>query len=260
MNWMVMRLNLQLLTSAEYLEEILMPLPKIVTPTYTLTIPSSGKKITYRPFLVKEEKVLIMAMESDNMDQVGRAIKDVLSACINTRGIRVDKLSTFDIEYLFLHVRGKSIGETIEVMATCPDDGETKVPITVSIDEIQVKTNPEHNKDIKLDEKLTMRMRYPSLTEFVNRNFGESDQVTASFDVIASCVEMIYTDEETWSAKDHSKKEWLAFVETLPSNAFKQVEKFFNTMPKLEHTVTITNPNTKIESDVKLEGLAAFFS
>ncbi len=260
MNWMVMRLNLQLLTSAEYLEEILMPLPKIVTPTYTLTIPSSGKKITYRPFLVKEEKVLIMAMESDNMDQVGRAIKDVLSACINTRGIRVDKLSTFDIEYLFLHVRGKSIGETIEVMATCPDDGETKVPITVSIDEIQIKTNPEHNRDIKLDEKLTMRMRYPSLTEFVNRNFGESDTVTASFDVIASCVEMIYTDEETWSAKDHSKKEWLAFVETLPSNAFKQVEKFFNTMPKLEHTVTITNPNTKMESDVKLEGLAAFFS
>ena len=237
-----------------------MPLPKIVTPTYTLTIPSSGKKITYRPFLVKEEKVLIMAMESDNMDQVGRAIKDVLSACINTRGIRVDKLSTFDIEYLFLHVRGKSIGETIEVMATCPDDGETKVPITVSIDEIQIKTNPEHNRDIKLDEKLTMRMRYPSLTEFVNRNFGESDTVTASFDVIASCVEMIYTDEETWSAKDHSKKEWLAFVETLPSNAFKQVEKFFNTMPKLEHTITITNPNTKMESDVKLEGLAAFFS
>lgn len=237
-----------------------MPLPKIVTPTYTLTIPSSGKKITYRPFLVKEEKVLIMAMESDNMDQVGRAIKDVLSACINTRGIRVDKLSTFDIEYLFLHVRGKSIGETIEVMATCPDDGQTKVPVTVSIDEIQVKIDPEHSKDIKLDEKLTLRMRYPSLTEFVNRNFGESDTVTASFDVIASCVEMIYTDEETWSAKDHSKKEWLAFVETLPSNAFKQVEKFFNTMPKLEHTVTITNPNTKMESDVKLEGLAAFFS
>ena len=260
MNWMVMRLNLQLLTSAEYLEEILMPLPKIVTPTYTLTIPSSGKKITYRPFLVKEEKVLIMAMESDNMDQVGRAIKDVLSACINTRGIRVDKLSTFDIEYLFLHVRGKSIGETIEVMATCPDDGQTKVPVTVSIDEIQVKIDPEHSKDIKLDEKLTLRMRYPSLTEFVNQNFGEKDQVTASFDVIASCIDMIYTDEETWSAKDHSKKEWVAFVETLPSNAFKQVEKFFNTMPKLEHTVTITNPNTKMESDVKLEGLAAFFS
>ena len=177
-----------------------MPLPKIVTPTYTLTIPSSGKKITYRPFLVKEEKVLIMAMESDNMDQVGRAIKDVLSACINTRGIRVDRLSTFDIEYLFLHVRGKSIGETIEVMATCPDDGQTKVPVTVSIDEIQVKIDPEHSKDIKLDEKLTLRMRYPSLTEFVNQNFGERDQVTASFDVIASCIDLIYTDEETWSA------------------------------------------------------------
>ena len=237
-----------------------MPLPKIVTPTYTLVIPSSGKKITYRPFLVKEEKVLVMAMESDNMDQVGRAIKDVLTACINTRGIRVDKLSTFDIEYLFLHVRGKSVGETIEVMATCPDDGETKVAISVSIDEIQVKNNPEHSKDIKLDDNLTLRMRYPSLSEFVNQNFGESDQVTASFEVIASCVDMIFTDEETWSAKDHSKKEWLAFIETLPSNSFKQVEKFFNTMPKLEHSVMITNPNTKVESEVKLEGLAAFFS
>ncbi len=224
-----------------------MPLPKIVTPTYTLVIPSSGKKITYRPFLVKEEKVLVMAMESDNMDQVGRAIKDVLTACINTRGIRVDKLSTFDIEYLFLHVRGKSVGET-------------KVAISVSIDEIGIIENPEHNKDIKLDDNLTLRMRYPSLSEFVNQNFGESDQVTASFEVIASCIDMIFTDEETWSAKDHSKKEWLAFVETLPSNSFKQVEKFFNTMPKLQHSVMITNPNTKVESEVKLEGLAAFFS
>ena len=238
-----------------------MPLPKIVTPTYTLTIPSSGKKITYRPFLVKEEKVLVMAMESNNMDQVARAIKDVLSACINTRGVRVDKLSTFDIEYLFLHIRGKSVGETIEVMATCPDDGTTKVPVSVSIDEINVIEDPEHNKDIKLDDNLTLRMRYPALSEFVNQNFGEGgDQVTASFDVIASCVDMIYTDEETWTAKDHSKKEWLAFVETLPSNAFKHVEKFFNTMPKLLHIVKITNPNTNIESEVRLEGLASFFS
>ena len=237
-----------------------MPLPTITTPTYTLVIPSSGKKITYRPFLVKEEKVLVMAMESDNMDQVGRAIKDVLSACITTRGIRVEKLSTFDIEYLFLNVRGKSVGESIEVLVTCTDDGETKVPLTVSIDEIKVKENPEHSKDIKLDENLTLRMRYPSLNEFVAQNFGEGNNVEASFDVIASCIEMIFTDEETWSAKDHSKKEWLKFVETIPTSSFKQVETFFNTMPKLTHTVKVLNPKTGVENEVVLEGLSAFFS
>ena len=238
-----------------------MPLPKIVTPTYTLVIPSTGKKITYRPFLVKEEKVLVMAMESDNMDQVGRAIKDVLSACINTRGVRVDRLSTFDIEYLFLHIRGKSVGETIEVMATCPDDGETKVPMTIAIDDIEIQQDPKHDKDIKLDENLTLRMRYPSLSEFVDQNFGEGgDKVTQSFDVIASCIDMIFSDEETWNAKDHSKKEWNAFVETLPSQSFKKIESFFNTMPKLSHSVTVQNPNTGVESQVILEGLASFFT
>tara|TARA_B100000287_G_scaffold435117_1_gene501923 strand:- start:2336 stop:3049 length:714 start_codon:yes stop_codon:yes gene_type:complete len=237
-----------------------MPLPKIVTPTYTLVIPSSGKKITYRPFLVKEEKVLVMAMESDNMDQVGRAIKDVLSACINTRGVRVEKLSTFDIEYLFLHIRGKSVGETIEVMATCPDDGETKVPMTIAIDDIEVQQDPKHNKDIKLDDNLTLRMRYPSLTEFVDQNFGEGNKVTQSFDVISSCIDMVFSEEETWDAKDHSKKEWNSFVETLPSQAFKKIETFFDTMPKLTHSVTVKNPNTGIESQVVLEGLASFFT
>ena len=238
-----------------------MPLPTITTPTYTLVIPSSGKKITYRPFLVKEEKVLVMAMESDDMDQVGRAIKDVLSACINTRGVRVDRLSTFDIEYLFLHIRGKSVGETIEVMATCPDDGETKVPMTIAIDDIEIQQDPKHDKDIKLDENLTLRMRYPSLSEFVDQNFGEGgDKVTQSFDVIASCIDMIFSDEETWNAKDHSKKEWNAFVETLPSQSFKKIESFFNTMPKLSHSVTVQNPNTGVESQVILEGLASFFT
>ena len=237
-----------------------MPLPSITTPTYTLVIPSTGKKITYRPFLVKEEKVLVMAMESDDMDQVSRAIKDVLTACITTRGVRVEKLSTFDIEYLFLNIRGKSVGESIEVLVTCTDDNETKVPITVSIDDIKLKEYPTHSKDIKLDDNLTLRMRYPSLSEFVDQNFGNVDQVTASFDVIASCIDMIFSEEETWSAKDHSKKEWLKFVETIPTSSFKKVEEFFNTMPKLSHTVKVINPNTNVENEVLLEGLAAFFS
>ena len=173
---------------------------------------------------------------------------------------RVEKLSTFDIEYLFLNIRGKSVGESIEVLVTCTDDGTTQVPVTVSIDDIKLQEYPSHSKDIKLDDNLTLRMRYPSLSEFVNQNFGNVDQVTASFDVIASCIDMIFSEEETWSAKDHSKKEWLKFVETIPTASFKKVEEFFNSMPKLSHTVTVKNPNTGNDNVVVLEGLAAFFS
>lgn len=236
-----------------------MPLPKIATPTFELTIPSSGKKIKYRPFLVKEEKVLVMAMESEELDQIARAIKEVLSACILTRGINIDKLSTFDIEYLFLNVRGKSVGESIDVIVTC-EDGETKLPVTIFIDEIQVVTDPEHKRDIKVDDNLTLRMQYPSLTQFISQNFGDATTLDTSFEVIAGCVEMIYSDEETWNAKDHTKKEWIEFIEQLNSSQFKEIEKFFATMPKLSHTIKVTNPNTEVENEILLEGLASFFS
>tara|TARA_B100001939_G_scaffold217269_2_gene186863 strand:- start:6759 stop:7472 length:714 start_codon:yes stop_codon:yes gene_type:complete len=237
-----------------------MPLPKISTPTFELVIPSTKKKIKYRPFLVKEEKILVMAMESESMDDIARAIKDVLSNCILTRGVKVDQLSTFDIEYLFLNVRCKSVGESIDVILTCADDGETKVPVTVFIDEIQVITDDTHKKDIKVDNTLTMRMKYPSLSEFIDQNFGDGIDLNTSFDVIASCIEMIYSEEETWEAKDHTKKEWLAFIEQLNSGQFKEIEHFFNTMPKLSHTVKYTNPNTGYEGEYTLEGLASFFS
>jgi hypothetical protein len=237
-----------------------MPLPKISTPTFELVIPSTKKKIKYRPFLVKEEKILVMAMESESMDDTARAIKDVLSNCILTRGVKVDQLSTFDIEYLFLNVRCKSVGESIDVILTCADDGETKVPVTVFIDEIQVITDDAHKKDIKVDDKLTLRMKYPSLNEFIDQNFGDGIDLNTSFDVIASCIEMIYSEEETWEAKDHTKKEWLAFIEQLNSGQFKEIEHFFNTMPKLSHTVKYTNPNTGYEGEYTLEGLASFFS
>ena len=237
-----------------------MPLPKISTPTFELVIPSTKKKIKYRPFLVKEEKILVMAMESESMDDTARAITDVLSNCILTRGVKVDQLSTFDIEYLFLNVRCKSVGESIDVILTCADDGETKVPVTVFIDEIQVITDDAHKKDIKVDDKLTLRMKYPSLNEFIDQNFGDGIDLNTSFDVIASCIEMIYSEEETWEAKDHTKKEWLAFIEQLNSGQFKEIEHFFNTMPKLSHTVKYTNPNTGYEGEYTLEGLASFFS
>lgn len=237
-----------------------MSLPKIATPTFELVIPSTKKKIKYRPFLVKEEKVLVLAMESEEIEQIARAIKDVLSACIITRGVKVEELATFDIEYLFLNVRGKSVGESIDVLVTCQDDGKTKVPLTIFIDEIKVIDDPDHKRDIKLDDVLTLRLKYPSLSEFISQNFGDGVDLQKSFDVIASCVEMIYSDEETWESKDSSKKEWLEFVDQLSSSQFKEIETFFNTMPKLSHTVKFENPETGVENEIVLEGLASFFS
>ena len=236
-----------------------MPLPKISTPTYDLTIPSSNRKIKYRPFLVKEEKILIIAMETQDDKQIAEAVKNVLGSCILTKGISVDKLSTFDIEYLFLNIRGKSVGETVEVMITCPDDNTTKVPVVINLDEIQVKRSDEHDIDINLDGKLSMRMKYPSMGEFVKNNFNVEMKVEDTFDMVCSCIEQVFSEDESWAASDCTKKELLDFLEQLDSSQFKKIEKFFDTMPKLSHTIKVTNPKTKVESDVVLEGLNAFF-
>ena len=236
-----------------------MPLPKISTPTYELTIPSSERKIKYRPFLVKEEKILIIAMESQDDKQIAQAVKDVLGSCILTKGISVDKLSTFDIEYLFLNIRGKSVGETVEVLVTCPDDNKTKVPVVVNLDEIQVIRSENHSADISLDGNLSMRMKYPSMGEFVKSNFNVEMKVDDTFDMVCSCIEQVYSEEESWAAADCTKKELLEFLEQLDSSQFKKIETFFETMPKLSHTFKVMNPNTKVESDITLEGLNAFF-
>ena len=238
-----------------------MPLPKISTPTYELVLPSSNKKIKYRPFLVKEEKVLILAMESQDTSTVANAVKDVLASCILSRGVKVEKLSTFDIEYLFLNIRGKSVGEKIEVMVTCPDDGKTQVPTSINIDEIKVIVDKKHNKDIKLDDQYTLRMRYPSLDEFVKNNFATAADVSVddTFDLISSCIDQVYSEEEAWTAADCTKKELSQFVESLNSNQFKEIETFFETMPKLSHIVKVINPNTKKENEIVLEGLQNFF-
>ena len=239
-----------------------MPLPKIVTPTYELVLPSSNRKIKFRPFLVKEEKILILAMESQDTKQIANAVKNVITHCILTKGIKVDKLSTFDIEYLFLNIRGKSVGEDIEVMVTCPDDGKTQVPTLINIDSIKVQRSDDHETDIKLDDTYTLRMKYPSLNEFIKSNFagGVDDMnVDDTFDLIASCIEQVYSEEESWSSADCTKKELKEFLEQLDSKQFKMIEKFFETMPKLSHTVTVINPNTKKENKIVLEGLQNFF-
>ena len=237
-----------------------MPLPKIVTPSFELTLPSNGKKIKYRPFLVKEEKILILAIESDSMKDITRAIKDILKNCIITKGIKVDELPTFDIEYLFLNIRARSIGESIDLVITCPDDEKTKVNSTIYIDEIEVKKNDEHDINIKIDDTYTMKMKYPSLDQFIDENFVFEGQSDNSFEIIASCIDMVYSEEEAWEAKDCSKKELLEFVEQLNSMQFKQIEKFFDTMPQLSHEIEVENPNTKVKSTVLLEGLASFFA
>jgi len=238
-----------------------MPLPKISTPTYELVIPSTGKKIKYRPFLVKEEKILIIAMESEDTSQITNAVKDVIKSCILTRGVKVEELSTFDIEYLFLNIRGKSVGEEVEVLITCPDDGVTKVPVTISLDEIQIQIDENHSKDIRLDDTLTLRMRYPSMQEFIKNNFALEDvNVDDTFEIISSCIEQVYNEEESWSASDCTKKELKEFIEQLSSKQFKEIENFFATMPKLSHTITVKNPNTEVENEVVLEGLASFFA
>jgi len=240
-----------------------MPLPKINTPTYELELPSNGKKIKYRPFLVREEKILIMALESEDVKQISSAIKTVLSDCILTRGVKVDDLSTFDIEYLFLNVRAKSVGESVEVNVTCPDDKQTQVQVEIDIDSIKVQKDSKHSRIIKLDDNLSVEMKYPSLNQFVESNFETSmdkSDVDKSLDVIISCIGTVFTEDESWSASDCTKKELTEFVEQMNTKQFKDIEVFFETMPKLSHTIEITNPNTKVKSEVVLEGLASFFS
>ena len=239
-----------------------MPLPKISTPTYELTLPSTGKPIQYRPFLVKEEKVLVIALESEDTKQITTAIKNVIKSCIQTRGVKVESLPTFDIEYLFLNIRGKSVGEVVEVNLVCPDDNETTVKAEINLDDIQVEKTEGHTNKIKIDNEIMMEMKYPSLDEFIKNNFdmsGGSD-MDQSFELIASCIDKIYTADEVWTAADCTKKEIREFLEQMNSSQFKEIENFYTTMPKLSHTLEITNPKTKVTSEVVLEGLASFFS
>ena len=238
-----------------------MPLPKITAPTYELVLPSSDRKVKYRPFLVKEEKLLIIAMESEDTKQITEAVKNVLKNCILTRGIKVEKLSTFDIEYLFLNIRGKSVGEDVEVMITCPDDGETQVPAVINLDDIKIVTSDEHTRDIKIDDTLSLRMKYPSMDEFVKNNFDISEgmDIEDTFELIASCIEQVYSEEESWNASDCTRKELVDFIDQLGTKQFKEVENFFATMPKLSHTLKVVNPKTKVENEILLEGLQSFF-
>ena len=239
-----------------------MPLPKISAPTYELELPSTGETIQYRPFLVKEEKLLVIALESEDTKQITTAIKTVIKNCILTKGIKVENLPTFDIEYLFLNIRGKSVGEELDVNIICPDDGRTEVSVMINLEDIEVQKNDEHEKKIKIDDSIMIEMKYPSLDQFIKNNFdfNKKNAMDQSFELIASCIGTIFTEDEAWSTADCSKKEITEFLESMNSSQFKGIEKFFETMPKLSHKVEVRNPKTKVESEVVLEGLASFFA
>ena len=236
-----------------------MALPKLNVPKYKIKLPSDGRTVNYRPFLVKEEKLLLLATESGEQSDLITAVTDIITACTDVQD--VDKLPTFDIEYIFLQIRTKSVGESVDVSVTCPDDGETQVDVSIPLDQIKVIKTKGHKKEIKLSEEVVLTMKYPSLDIFVEMNFQPEDVgVDQVFRMAASCIDSIADVEQVYDCKDLPKEEITSFLDQMTSDQFKKVQDFFETMPKLSHTLKVTNPNTKVESEVKLEGLASFFA
>lgn len=245
-----------------------MPLPKPSTSQYELILPSTEKPIKYRPFLVKEEKILLEAVESKKESQIILAIKQILKSCILTKGIKIDDLPSFDIEYIFLNVRSKSVGENLDLTITCGDDGETQVPVTIFIDEIQVQKDPNHTRDIQIDENLMIRMKYPSLKQFVENTFDlgsfkeertTTENINKAFEIVSACIDVVFNEDETIAISDCTQKEIFEFLDSLTKIQFKKIENFFETMPILRHEFTVINPKTKKENKVVLEGLTSFF-
>jgi len=237
-----------------------MALPKLATPTYELELPSTGKKIKYRPFLVKEEKVLLLAMESEDEKQITNAVLDMLKSCIITRGVKVNELATFDIEYLFLRIRAASIGEQIELIVTCQDDNETQVTVGININDVEVIKPEGHSNKIMLDDKTGVIMKYPSMEQFVNNIFmGKEMSPDEAMKVVADGIDQIFDEEDVYDSSTTTKKEFLQFVEGLTSKQFEALENFYETSPKLSHTFKVTNPNTDVESEFTIEGLQSFF-
>ena len=236
-----------------------MALPTLNVPKFKMKLPSDGRTVNYRPFLVKEEKLLLLATETGSQEDIVTAIKNIITECTDIHDI--DDLPTFDIEYVFLQIRTKSVGEAVEVSVTCPDDSETTVPVKIPLNEIKVKKDKKHKKDIKLGDDIILTMGYPSLDTFVQMNFqDEEPTVDSVFEMAASCVKQIADAEQVYDAMDTPKEELISFFDQLTSQQFQEVQAFFDTMPKLQHTVKVINPKTKVESSVTLEGLSAFIA
>ena len=232
-----------------------MALPKLDTPKYQLTLPSTGEKIEYRPFLVKEQKIILMAQESQDENQILNAVGDLVNSC--TFGIIDAKKSpTFDIEYIFLKIRSRSVGETTSVNVVCPDDNKTQVPVKINLDEIELLTNKDHKTNIQLTDKFTLNFRYPLMSDLYG--IDASDTTETSFALINKCVTSIQYGDEIYNRVDMTDAELNDFLEQMNSRQFAEVMDFFNGMPRLRHIIKVTNPKTKVQSEVVLEGLQSF--
>jgi hypothetical protein len=243
-----------------------MPLPKVVAPTFEVELISTGKPVKYRPFLVKEEKILLIALESGNEKDISNAIKDILKSCILTRGVKVEDLPSFDLEYLFLNVRGKSVGESVELIVICTDDNETQVSLTVKLSDIKLVVPEGHSEIIEVGGGISIKMKYPSLQQFIENNFYVSnvgnnvEKIDKAFKAVSSCIDQVYTEDQSWSGSDCTEKELIDFIEQLDSPQFSKIENFFKTMPRLSYSTKVKNPNTGVETDVLIEGLSNFFA
>ena len=236
-----------------------MALPKLEVPIYELTVPSTDEKIKYRPFLIKEEKILLIAMESGESEDVIQAVKQIVSECTFNK-LKLGDMPMFDVEYIFLQIRSKSVGEVSKLKILCRDDGETYANVEVDLTEIEVQVNDDHTNKIELTDEMGVIMRYPTIDSFSTA--GISD-ITADnmLDVIVACIDKIYDKkgEEVYDSKDSSKKELMDFVEQMNTTQFQDVQAFFDSMPKLRHEITVVNPKTKVENVVALSGLNDFF-
>jgi len=237
-----------------------MALPKLGYPTYELELPSTGKTIKYRPFLVKEEKVLLLALESQDEKQVINAVKDLIKNCVISR-IKVEELPSFDLEYLFLKIRAASIGETIVMNVTCLDDNETEVEAVININDVEVFKPEGHDPKIMFDEESGIVMRYPSMKQFVEREFLQKEMKTEEvYDFIADSIDQIFQGEEVYDSGTTTKKEFREFVDSLTTKQFEKIQQFYTTSPKLRHVFTVVNPKTGKDSEYTIEGLQNFFA
>ena len=235
-----------------------MALPILDTATYELTLPSSDVQVKYRPFLVKEEKILLLAMESNSPKEITKALKDIVHAC-TFGSINVEALPTFDLEYIFLNVRAKSVGEIAKLKILCPDDKETYANVEVDLSKVEVQVDDEHSNEIQINDKIKLLMKYPTIDSFdatVDANQLKTEQL---FDIIGKSIYQIYEGETVHNAKDYSKEEMQAFIESLTSDHFAKIQKFFNSMPRLAHEIEVVNPKTQVKSKVMLQGLTDFF-
>tara|TARA_Y100001937_G_scaffold12178_1_gene15409 strand:+ start:3083 stop:3787 length:705 start_codon:yes stop_codon:yes gene_type:complete len=234
-----------------------MALPKLATAKYELTLPSTGQKVEFRPFLVKEEKMLMLAQQEGSQQSLIRAVQDLIDACTFGK-LDSKKLPTFDIEYVFLQIRCKSIGETATVTVICPDDEETKVKVDVNLSEVQCVKDKDHTNDVKISDDVGIIFDYPEISKVVKITSGKSDAV-ATFDVIKTCVNQIYDTTNVYTRNDIEDKDLDDFIESMSHEQFMKVQSFFETMPKVKHKITVKNPKTEVVSDLTLEGLQDFF-